>query len=102
MNSIAAVPSTASSSLKELAESWVHPDDLYMWELAPYITKYGGHWSSYNAHYNAALKGARISVERMEWMVTANAANRLRAAGVGMVLDERSAKNHDKGIRWYG
>lgn len=100
MNSTDAALSTASSTPKEFAESWVHPDDLYMWELEPYIARYGAHWSSYNAHYYAAFHGKRVSVERMEYMVSAIAAARIRAAGTGAKLDERLANRFDKGIRW--
>lgn len=67
------------------SDDWVAPLDLPMWALLAYkkrfaigTPKYGNPVDSYALHYNGALKGLRISVERMDWMVDTIALMRIR------------------------
>lgn len=79
--------------------SWVHPDDLQMWQFRVYQRRFNANLASYEAHYKAAVrkKPSRISEARMEITAHLIALERLKSAGTE--LDRRSAQ--DYGYRGY-
>lgn len=69
--------------------SWVHPNDLEMWQLWVYQERFGGSFTSYEVHYKAAVRSSpsRVSEARMEITASLVAVERLRRAGAALDRD---------------
>jgi len=66
-------------SLRDRARAdWIKPQDMVAWQHLLYRKHYNAGSDSYRLHYIAALRGNRISVARMEWLMDAAALARIR------------------------